>query len=185
MQLNWRWITAVVLAAASGVAAADSFDLSLNDKSLRGMYAFTPAAKRGLEVNIGHFYNEHSVTVTHVGAEVSGENWSKEGVFSIGLGGRAIYAHTHDWSEEAVAFGGHVRFSPVQRLGITGIVFYAPEVTTFGDGKKYQETEANVDYQLLPQAFVYAGYRVIEVDFDKKSGVKLDDRIHIGMKLLF
>lgn len=185
MQFNWRWVTAAALLVASGSAAADSLDLSLNDKSLRGIYTFTPAAKRGLDVDLGHYYTEHDVTVTHVGLQVAGENWSKEGVFNIGLGGRLVYAHADHWSESALAFGDHVRFSPVQRVGIGGAVFYAPQVTTWGDGKNYLESEVNLDYQLLPQAFVYAGYRVIEVDYDKKNNVKLDDRFHVGMKLAF
>ena len=123
--------------------------------------------------------------MTHLGLLVSGENWSKEGVFGIGLGGRIIYAHADKWDETGIAFGGRVRFSPVQRVGISGAVFYAPDVTTWGDGKNYLESEVNLDYQVLPQAFVYAGYRVIDVDYDKKNDVKLDDRFHVGMKLLF
>jgi hypothetical protein len=189
MQSNWRWATAAVLAVASGGAAADSLDLSLNDKALRGIYAFSPAGKRGLEVEAGHYYTEHTAentTVTHAGLQVSGENWSQQGVFDIGLGARAIYARSGSWDETSLAFGGHVRFSPIQRLGITGILFYGPEVTTSGDGNNYLETEAKVDYQLLPQAFVYAGYRVIQVDVDgADDDAKLDDRVHIGMKLMF
>jgi hypothetical protein len=138
-----------------------------------------------MELDVGHYFNESDASVTHAGLHVSGENWSQRGVFDIGLGGRFVYAHTKPFDETALAFGVRVRFSPVQRLGLGGSIYYAPPVTTFMDGDNYQESSVSVDYQVLPQGFVYVGYRTIQADFDKAQDVKLDDRGHIGMKLLF
>lgn len=184
MRGQWHWAAAALLLVSSGVTA-DSFDINLHEEAARLTYAAIPPTKRGLEVELGHMFNEDDQFVSHVGALVSGENWSKRGVFDIGLGGRLVYVYTDLFDEAALAIGLRVRFFPVQRLGFGGSVFYAPQIVTFMDGENYQEASVSMEYQLLPQAFVYVGYRNIEVDFDKAQDVELDDKFHIGMKLLF
>jgi hypothetical protein len=184
MRRQWRWAS-VLLAAISSGAAADSLDINLHDEALRATYAVIPPARRGVEVEIGHYFNEDDQFITHLGMHVSGENWSQRGVFDIGLGGRLVYVNTDPFDEAALAVGMRLRFSPVQRLGVGGSIYYAPQIVTFMDGENYQEATLSVDYQVLPQAFVYVGYRNIEVDFDKAKDVELDDKVHIGMRLLF
>jgi hypothetical protein len=185
MWSNWRAAGAFLLAVTSGGAMADSLDINLNEETVRVTYGTNPAGKRGLEVDFGHYFGESDSSITHVGLHVSGENWSKRGVFDIGLGGRFVFAHTEPFDEGAFAFGARVRFSPVQRVGFGGSVYYAPAVTTFLDGENYREASLSLDYQVLPQGFVYVGYRTIEVDFDGAKDVEFDDRAHVGMKLLF
>jgi hypothetical protein len=185
MRQHWQWASACLLAALSSSAAADSLDLNLHDEALRLTYAFAPGAQRGLEADLGHYFNEDDQYITHLGLHVSGENWSKQGVFDIGLGGRLVYVHTDPLDLTGMAVGARVRFSPVQRLGFGGTIYYAPQIVTFMDGENYLETSVSVDYQLLPQGFVYLGYRRIEVDFDDAKDVEFDDKVHVGMKLLF
>jgi hypothetical protein len=185
MRRQWHWASAFLLAAMSSSAAADSLDINLHDEALRATYAVIPPAKRGVEVEVGHYFNEDDQYVSHAGMHVSGENWSKRGVFELGLGGRLIYVNTDPLDAGALAIGARLRFSPVQRVGLGASVYYAPQIVTFLDGENYSEVSVNLDYQLLPQAFVYVGYRNIELDFEGVRDVELDDKVHVGMKLLF
>ncbi len=186
-------IGAALLAALSTTAVADSLDIDLRDKAFRGSYTANISGKSGLSAEVGVLTNEDKKqlddTMYFAGLLVSGENWSKSGTFNISLGGKTFYTSKNSVDLGGLAFGGDIRFSPVHRLGIGGSFYYAPEITSFMDCKKYTETNVRVDYQVLPQAFVYANYRKIEVDYDTGSvsdtNVELDKGLSIGMKLLF
>ncbi len=182
-----------LLAALSTSAVADNLDIDLRDKAFRGSYSMNVSGKSGLSTELGVLTNEDTDqlndTLYYVGLLVTGENWSKSGTFNISLGGKTFYTSKNNVDLSAIAFGGDIRFSPVHRLGIGGSFYYSPEITSFMDCKKYYETNVRVDYQVLPQAFVYANYRNIEVDVDVNgataTGVELDKGLSIGMKLLF
>lgn len=183
----------LLLATLSTTAVADSLDLDLRDKAFRGSYSMNVSGKSGLSTEFGVLTNEDTKqlddTMYYAGLLVSGENWSKSGTFNISLGGKVVYTSPDTVDLGAIAFGGDIRFSPVHRLGIGGSFYYAPEITSFMDCKKYTETNVRVDYQVLPQAFVYANYRNIEMDIEyagsTTSDVEIDKGLSIGMKLLF
>lgn len=170
-------------------AAADSLDINLHSDALRATYGHTLGASRGLDLDLGYLYvedqHDNNAHVVHAGLMVAGKNWSQAGNFDISLGGRAVFVDTDPKDGMAVALGGRVRFSPLQRVGIGGEVFYAPKITSFSDVDGYKEWSVSLDYQLLTQGFVYVGYRKVEVDFDNIGDVEIDDNAHIGMKLLF
>lgn len=182
----------LLLATLSTTAVADSLDIDLRDKAFRGSYSMNVSGKSGLSTELGVLTNEDKKqlndTLYYAGLLVTGENWSKSGTFNISLGGKVFYTSPSDANVDlsAIAFGGDIRFSPIHRLGIGGSFYYAPQITSFMDCTKYIETNARVDYQVLPQAFVYANYRTIKVDIDKgESDAKLDQGLSVGMKLLF
>jgi hypothetical protein len=179
----------LMLGAASTTAVADSIDVNLREKAVRLTYAAN-VSSGGLNADFGILYNEDKKqlddTLYHAGLLVSGENWSETGTFDISLGGRLIYTSPENVDLGALAFGGQLRFSPVHRLGIGGSVFYAPSITSFMDADGYTETGIRIDYQVLPQAFVYLGYRNIEVDIENgPDNVELDEGAHAGFKILF
>ena len=183
MTSTCRTAAAVLLALASGGALADSLELNLHDEALRATFAHV--ARPGMEWDVGHYYNEDDVTVTHLGLHVSGENWSKAGTFDVGLGGRLLLVRSDEEDASALALGARVRFSPVHRVGIGGELYFAPDITTFDEATRYTEATVRADYQLLPQALLYVGYRVIEMDFDDVDDVEIDDSFQVGMKLLW
>jgi hypothetical protein len=185
----------LLLGTLSTTAVADNLDIDLRDKAFRGSYSTNISGKSGLSAEFGVLTNEDTKqlndTLYYAGLLVTGENWSKSGTFNISLGGKTFYTSPSNWHRDlsAIAFGGDIRFSPVHRLGIGGSFYYAPEITSFMDCKKYTETNLRVDYQVLPQAFVYANYRNIEMDVKypggTDTGVEVDKGLSIGMKLLF
>lgn len=179
----------LLLGGISTPVLADNIEFDLRDDALRGAYTMDLNG-RGLNADFGILYNEDPEqlddTLVHAGLMVNGENWSKSGTFDISLGGRMIYSSPGELDLSALAIGGSLRFSPVHRLGIGGSAFYAPDIISFMDAENYGEITLRLDYQVLPQAFVFVGYRNVEVDIvDGPRNVELDEGAHVGMKLLF
>lgn len=172
-------------AIASGAVRADSFDVNLNENAIRGTYSVDLADTQGTSADAGIFYNDDHDLVGHIGLMVSGKNWSPSGNFDIKLGGRFVAAHADPGTAYGIALGGRVRFSPVARVGIGGHLFYAPKIITWGDGERYNEYGIRLDYQLLPKAFAYIGFRKIRTAFDDGRTINSDDNGHIGMQFFF
>lgn len=190
--MKYRAMGLLLLSTVSTVAAADSFDFNLRDEAVRATYSMElkSGGFSGLSGELGVLYSEDKKqlddTMYHAGLHVSGENWSQSGTFDISIGTRFYYTSPANLDLSAMAIGGAVRFSPAHRLGIGGYFYYAPDITAFQDAKTFQEGGVRIDYQLLPQAFVYVGYRNIEVDIvNGPDNVELDDGAHIGIKMLF
>lgn len=172
-------------AIATGTYAS-SIDLNIHEEAVRLTYATeVGSAVKGLEFEAGLLYHEDNDDVIHVGLQVSGENWSEAGTFDISIGGRFVASEQDPGDALAVGLGGRVRFSPVHRLGLGVYGYYAPEILSFVEATQYVETGAFIDYQLLPQAFVYAGYRHLEFEFDDGPDVTVDASGHLGLKLVF
>lgn len=185
----WRLCGVLLGLSLAAQAMADSLDVNIHDNALRVTYATALGApERGLQLDGGYLYAKNpgeSDHLLHVGLQVAGQNWSNAGTFDIGVGGRLIYADTKPGNALDLAFGGHVRFSPINRIGIGGQIFYAPKITSTLDSEEYTEWRVTADYQLLTQAFVYVGYRHVETKFKNKGTYVLDDNLNLGMKLLF
>ncbi len=187
---------------------ADSLDLNLNNDSMRLTYEADMTRDKGLLLDAGYYYNDRrtgsSADLTHVGLYVAGDNWSQSGIFNIKVGGRLIYTdvkqsdlvflfpgpvpyiYEQSFNVMALGLGGEVRFSPVHRLGIGASAYYAPRVASFLDGERYSEYGVKLDYQLLTQAYVYAGFRQINVEAQNSNHkFQLDDSAHVGLKILF
>jgi hypothetical protein len=190
--MKLRAVGLMLLGAVSTTAVADNIDVNLREDAIRASYSMdlTSRGYNGLSADFGLLYNEDKEQLddilAHAGLMVSGENWSKSGTFDISLGGRLVHTSPANVDLAALAFGGQVRFSPIHRVGLGGAVFYAPGITSFMDAESYTETNLRLDYQVLPQAFVYLGYRNIEVDIDGGADdAELDEGMHLGFKMLF
>lgn len=185
-----------LMLAASSIAGADSLDFSLNDEAVRLVYAHNlDTATKGLSIDGGWLYTseievdgtkvDSSENLFHLGMMVSGENWSEKGSFDISVGGRMAYTSPDDGDLLSLALGGDVRFSPMERVGFGGHLFYSPAILSFMDSDGYMEYGLRVDYQLLPQAFAYLGYRMVEMDVEDGPDVEFDNSFNIGLKMMF
>ncbi len=170
-------------------AAADTLDMNLHEDALRLTYARgVGPSTRGLNLDVGYLYAKNpgeTDQLAHAGLQVIGQNWSKSGNFDIGMGGRLVFGDTKPGSVGGIGFGGHVRFSPVQRIGVGAELYYAPKITSFLDAEEYREWSMYADYQVVAPGFVYIGYRNVEADIKNKGTVRIDDNLHVGMRLLF
>lgn len=190
--MKLRAVGLFLLGTVSTAVTADNLDINLRDQAIRAVYTMDmkDRGKGSASTEFGLLYSEDKKklndTLYHLGLNVSGENWSKSGTFVITIGGRAYYTSFGPYNLTALGFGGALRFSPVHRVGVGAHLYYAPDITSFMDARNFRETGVRLDYQLLPQAFIYVGYRNIKVDIDNgPKNLNLDDDGHIGFKLLF
>ncbi len=63
--------------------------------------------------------------------------------------------------------------------------YYAPEVLSFRDAKRYLEYKVDVDLELIPNGFITGGYRHIEVKYEHGSSQKLNAAWFLGFKVYF
>jgi hypothetical protein len=183
-----RILSVVLGLTAAAQAAAATLDLNLHDDALRATYSTAVGASRGLDLDVGYLYLEdrsEDAHLLHAGLQVAGQNWSKQGNFDIGIGGRVVFVDAGPVDSTHIAFGGRVRFSPAPRVSLGASVYYAPDITSFRDSEEYVEWNLSLDYQMLTQAFVYLGYRKVEIDIENGGTHELDDHLHIGMRLTF
>ena len=181
---------AAILAANSSIA--DSIDFNVHSDALRFTYEMDLGKRRGpaLAADFGLLYSNDKDrldgSMAHAGLHVRGENWSETGTFDIRLGGRLMHSSRKGANLSALAPGMQLRYTPIHRVGFGGHIYYAPGILAFQDADEYREYGVRADYQLLPQAFVYVGYRYIDVDVKNvSSAVKLEDNFHLGFKMLF
>ena len=84
--------------------------------------------------------------------------------------------------------GGFARYTPraIDRLSVTGSLYFAPSILTIGDMDQYQEYTIKVSYNVLRRADVYIGARYVRGDYDKNApDVRFDTGMNIGISLRF
>ena len=87
----------------------------------------------------------------------------------------------------ALALGGMVRYAPFpdRRLGLIASLYYSPNIVTFGDTDRCAEIGARMEFEIIPQALVYLGYRRIEFGLEAKPNVILEEGAHLGVRIIF
>lgn len=110
---------------------------------------------------------------------------------SGGVGLRGFYGNREHFSGGGVAIGGRVAyfFPRFNRLGISGSLWYSPNVLTGGNFQHYFEYGVDINYQVLRQATVYAGYRRLELPVEgPESGIRArapSQGLHVGLRINF
>jgi hypothetical protein len=189
-----RRVVLLSLLTLSTAAMASTADLNLRNSSAQFRYS-TPMSREDLgktEFQFGALYSEYSNnnnTMLDAGIAVKDEIGSKAPGFSAGAGIKALGAHTVGTNESALAIGGMLRYSPpsLSRLGIMAQVYFSPNITTFGDADRYEQSEAQIEYAIIPNAAAYIGYRNIQFDLNTsgKSKTTLDEGAYIGVRMSF
>ncbi|HET9679110.1 MAG TPA: YfaZ family outer membrane protein, partial [Gammaproteobacteria bacterium] len=120
--------------------------------------------------------------------------------FKVGIGAKLFFIDATVADGGALAVGGHARYTlpAFNRFAIAGQVYYAPDVTTFGDTTKYMQFGVRMEYEILRQANVFLGYRRARAEFDFEDAmagtpgalagqqdVTLNSGVHFGFSILF
>lgn len=186
----------LVLAAAAAwfsmAAHAEVLDLNLGHNSFRG--DFSGALSRFLPGTVGQYdigvverprSSEH-LTQAHGGLLVTGDAGLRDINLTAGLGGRLLYVNREGDNGGALALGGQLnaRLPQIDRVGLNFSSYYAPGVTSFGRLDRYWENAIDVEYELIRDGGVYAGYRNIRQDIGSFSG-SVDNGFHLGFRLKF
>ncbi len=180
-----------MLLAASSAATAGALDVNLNDDSVRlALSWMTSPSPNSLEGEAAIYYNTDSIYVGTIGVRVVGETGRQGNPLEAGVGGKLIGITSSDMDIDAVALGlgFGLRYYPatINRLAFGMQLHYAPQIVSFGDVNNILEGMLNVEYQILPQAFAYIGYRLLRAELEDSGKTDdLDEGAHVGMRILF
>jgi hypothetical protein len=183
--MRLRIFLAAVAAGFSVPVLADSIDINLNNDSVQGIYATN---WRQAEFNAGFLSNtDQNDWVASMGLLASGEKQTGETRTEAGLGGKVYVASVSNKDVLALGLGGQFSVHPNNGpVGFGGYLYYAPDVITFMDGKKFWEWGARVEFEVVKKtANIYVGYRKVRADLDNNSDVTVDSGAHVGVKISF
>ena len=182
------------MATVSTAALADTVDINLRDTSAQFQYISSlgrdPLGKT--KFHAGVLYVNRNNMLGDFGLVVQDELGDNAPGFSVGVGIKGVVAKvtgdsTIVSSTSAMALGGLVRYSPpaIQRLGIVGEVYLSPNIVTFGDANRYIESNVRAEYEVIPQAVAYVGYRRIEFGINNRPNEILDEGVNLGVRISF
>jgi len=64
-------------------------------------------------------------------------------------------------------------------------VFYAPQVVTLLDGKRFFDVGVRAEVELIRNSFLYVGYRQVQAELDNQVKVDVDKGAFVGMQVKF
>jgi hypothetical protein len=182
------------LAAFSTPALADTVDINLRDTSAQFQYISSLGRDPlgNTKFHAGVLYVNRNNMLGDFGLVVQDELGDNAPGFSVGIGIKGVFAKvtgggTIVSSTSALALGGLVRYSPpaTQRLGLVGEVYLSPNIVTFGDANRYIESNIRAEYEVIPQAVAYVGYRRIEFGINNRPNEILDEGVNLGVRISF
>lgn len=184
-----RHTLAIALLAATTSTMADTLDINLGEKAAQFKYAM-PMGRDALgksEFNAGLLYREGGDGMVDAGILVTNEVGAGTPGLTAGVGVKGLLASVRNQEGGALALGGFARYSPpaARRFGIVGQIYYAPNIVSFGDLDRFVETTARLEYEILPQATAYVGYRKVRLGLDRARDATLDEGAHVGVRLMF
>lgn len=179
----------IALAIVNTPASAGALDINLGDNTAQLQYS-SAMGRDSLgksEFHVGFLFTDQDDLLGDVGILVKNEVGSGLPGVTVGLGVKGLMATVDDSDALALALGGQVRFSPpsASRFGIAGQFYFAPNIVTFGDADRFIETGLRLEYEVLPQAVAYLGYRKIKFGLETGPDAVLDEGAHVGVKITF
>lgn len=185
-------MTLAALMSVSGVAAAQQqIDLSLSSDTALLRYSmplsYNPSGRT--DADFGLLYTEANDVMVMAGIMMSGEAGSQVPGLYGGVGFRAYGVSLDNGADiGAVTLGGQLRYvlPAMNRVGLVGAINYAPDITTGGDANRFWDYTVRVEYEVLPAAVVYLGYREVGTRLNiTHRDVDLDQGGHVGLKMSF
>lgn len=186
-----RNIFALFLFTASTTIMADTVDINLRDNSVQFQYGVSigrdSLGSSGL--HMGYLYTNNNDRFVDFGILVKEEVGSSNSGVTAGVGIKGVVAslNNNNFNTAALALGGQIRFSPAaaNRLGIIGQVYFSPNIVTYRDAERFAEAVARLEYEIIPQAVVYLGYRRTSFSIVMGSEAVLDSGLHAGVRMTF
>lgn len=183
-------------------AEAGGLDLALSNETaniqlLLNPYQFYQGG--GSELAVGGFVSEEGDRLAHATLMARGYRQLDDQQYSVGagmklLGGDVAIPSINGEPEQdekvaALALGFQLgmllassKHNPIE-LAVEG--FVAPSITSFSDAESYAEIGARIQIDVIPQARAYLGYRTMRFDTNDFDDVRLDQSVHLGIKLTF
>lgn len=177
------------LLTASTSILADTVDLNLRDSAVQLQY-IAPIGRDSLgsaDLHAGLLYTDHQGRYGDFGILVKGPVGNRDAGITAGVGVKGVVATVNDFNTAALALGGQMRFSlpPATRLSIVGELYFSPNIVTYRDAERFVQAGARVEYELIPQARAYIGYRRITFSLVNKTDAVLDTGFNGGVRISF
>jgi len=184
-----RGTLALSLLIISTAVLADTVDVNLRDNSAQLQY-FASMGRDTLgraDMHAGLLYVDKHNLLGDLGLIVRNEVGKSAPGVSVGVGIKGLTAKANGHNAAALAIGGMVRYSPLpdHRFGIIGQLYLSPNIVTFGDADRYIETGVRLEYEIIPQAAAYLGYRNVKFGIQGNSDATLDEGGFIGVRIMF
>jgi len=187
--------TAFVLLAFfcySSASNANGIDLRLSSDAaeLTFLSESSTFGYGGADIGFGVFFDDNDNLILNGNIIVSGSGLGNLPGLNFGVGIKA-YAGTIDIIPSQT--GGAVAIGVTGRYVIPGVVpmavmveaYVAPSVSSLADFDGVSEFRVGLEVEVTPSARAYVGYRDFEVDTNIKSGLKVDDAIHFGVRFSY
>lgn len=198
----WKLLPACLLAASGVVftvpASAQQLGLDFNGYSFDFfgsmlLNKLAPTGPSNAEVGAGFIYDtqNHGDHLKFFRADlmVSGDFGVPGATGAVGV--RGFYGDREHFSGGGLALGGELDYFLPQynRLGVTGSIWYAPDVLTGGNFQHYLQYGADLNYRVLRQATVFVGYRRLLLPVEgSQYNVRAhapDQGWHVGLRVKF
>lgn len=184
-----RRIFAISLVTASTATAADTLDINLRDSSAQLQYGASMGRDTlgKSELHLGVLYADKDNYLADFGLLVKDEVSRNAPRTSIGVGIKVVAGKSGANDTSAVAIGAQAGFVPTTdpRFSVVGQVYASPTILTFGQAERFIEASVRAEYEIIPQAVAYLGYRTTRFDLKTKTTAKLDDGLHVGLRMMF
>lgn len=180
---------ALSLLTASTSILAETVDINLRDNSAQLQFG-TSIGRDSLgtsNLHAGILYTNDKDRFGDLGIMVKEAVGSSDSSITAGVGIKGLVAKVGKGDVAALAIGGQIRFSlPANtKFGIVGQLYYSPNITTYRDADRFTETTARLEYDVIPQAAAYLGYRRINFGAVSGSSSVLDSGFHLGVRMSF
>lgn len=186
------WVILTIIGLTTTPAWARTLDLNLSNNSVRAIYSqpLSGYNRWGTPYFDGGFLysDDRNTKVGHLGLQIVGDANAQQALVRVGVGGRLYYADTRPGNGAALGLGGHfmAKLPQYSRFSLRGRAFFAPDILAFNDFKQFYEYGIDVDYEVLKQANVYAGYRQVRAKLSHSGhNVALDTGFLVGLRLGF
>lgn len=176
----------------SPAVLAQALDVNLSDDTAQFRF-ITPIGFQdnntfgGTELDLGFLYTTSEDVLGVIGFQAVDEAGSASPGLRVGVGVKGFAGNIEENDVYAVTLGVQARFAPpaFNRFGIFGDLHFAPDVVTFGDTERLLYINTRLEYEVLPQATAYLGYRKIRANINGGGHVSIDNGAHLGIQFLF
>lgn len=178
----------LLAAPAFAQTTGKALDVNLNNDAVRLGFGWRLGDPKYL-AEFGWLHNQDKGDVIHGSFHLVDAASGSGTALQAGLGVRLVHTRTDPsvFDGTALAIGGFARYTPpaADRYNIGGYVYYAPDVTSFGDQEEYYEVGMRLGYSVLRDGDVYLGLRRIQARYDAPGKFAFDSGLHVGFELRF
>ncbi len=168
------------------IAVAGSVDIGLSDQSFQVGYEQSISQDDyGTVMGSGRilYHDDKNTKLGNFGLDFVGSPGNIAGL-NLGVGSKFYLGSSKsstDFANLAVGLRSSYIFPRLQGLGVSGHLYYAPEVFSFQDSEHLLESGVRLTYAILPKAKIYIGYQNIDLGVEHRSSNQtIDNSVRIG-----